>query len=270
MAALDETIVYGLYEDLWVARGLPTAYGAVRTLSAAIAWGIRRGKVKLAVNPARSIGMQTPAPRIRFATRAEISTLLAAADALGRPELGDMIALGLWTGQRQGDGLHLMDRGLIRGGRMFRQAKTGALVAILEAPELDARLQASAARRQRAGIVNAHVILDESCWQPFKADHYRHLYAEVRALAATGDPERGLAQCPSVADFQERDLRDTAVTWMALGQATIPEIASVTGHSTESVHQILKHYLARHPEMADAAIGKMIAWFEGGEETSGV
>jgi hypothetical protein len=54
---------------------------------------------------------------------------------------------------------------------------------------------------------------------------------------------------------------------MALAGATIPEIISVTGHTAESATRILRHYLARHPEMADSAIGKMVAWYEGGGET---
>lgn len=71
--------------------------------------------------------------------------------------------------------------------------------------------------------------------------------------------------CPSVADLRDQDLRDTSVTWMALAGATIPEIISVTGHTAESAHTILKHYLARHAELADAAVTKMIEWFDKGE-----
>jgi hypothetical protein len=42
----------------------------------------------------------------------------------------------------------------------------------------------------------------------------------------------------------------------------VPEIMSITGHSMASVHTVLRHYLALHPEMADAAIGKLVAWKE--------
>ena len=52
-----------------------------------------------------------------------------------------------------------------------------------------------------------------------------------------------------------------------LAGATIPEIAAVTGHSHESCTQILKHYLAQHPEMASSAIAKMIAWYDADGET---
>jgi hypothetical protein len=73
--------------------------------------------------------------------------------------------------------------------------------------------------------------------------------------------------CPSLADFWDLDLRDTAVTWMALAGATVPEIIAVTGHTLESATRILKHYLARHPEMADSAMRKMVEWYDGGGET---
>ncbi len=108
-------------------------------------------------------------------------------------------------------------------------------------------------------------------WQPFKSSHYSHVFAEVRAAAVAGVPDEAggwkVQACASLADFLEMDLRDTAVTWMALAGATIPEIISVTGHSLQSATDILKHYLARHPEMADEALRKMVAWYEADGET---
>jgi len=40
-----------------------------------------------------------------------------------------------------------------------------------------------------------------------------------------------------------------------------PQIISVTGHELGSATQILKHYLACDPELADEAIRQMIAWY---------
>ena len=40
------------------------------------------------------------------------------------------------------------------------------------------------------------------------------------------------------------DLRDTAVTRLALAGCTVAEIRAITGHSMQSVHQVLAHYLA--------------------------
>lgn len=258
VAVLDPQILHHLYLKIWERHGLASARAAIAAISTAISWGRLNGRLQLAENPASHLRMTTPDPRVRVGEREEIAALVAAADKLGRPEIGDMVILGVWTGQRQGDRLALVDRGLVRGRRVFRQAKTGAIVAVLEAPELERRLAAARARRESAGIVDARIVLDEQTWRPFKADHYRHVFAEVRTAAAK--------KCPSVATLRDQDLRDTAVTWMALGGATIPEIIAVSGHSAVSAQTILKHYLARHPELADAAIGKMVAWYVGGEE----
>ncbi len=52
------------------------------------------------------------------------------------------------------------------------------------------------------------------------------------------------------------DLRGTAVTLLAEAGCTVPEIASITGHSFESADRILKKYLARTQKISDAAILK--------------
>lgn len=290
--ALDATIIFGLYEELWAERGLATARACVATISSAISWGMKRGKVKLATNPAQSLGMQMPDLVVRFGEREEIAALIAAADLMDRPEIGDMVTLGVWTGQRQGDRLAMVEHSaeLVRGRRMLRQSKTGAIVAVLESPELRERIQMARTRRRRAAIEDPHIVLDERQWRPWLDDHYRHTYAKVRALAVAGlkvgesvdealkrkaapKDRKGveilwkLAPCPSLATLHDRHFRATAVVWMALGGATVPEIISVTGHTPASATTILRHYLARHPEMADAAIGKMIAWFDSGEQT---
>ena len=114
---------------------------------------------------------------------------------------------------------------------------------------------------------------------PFKSDWYRHVFADVRAAAArglvlehdgvqvapetrTGNEVWVLAPVPSIAGKRDQDLRDTAVTWLGRAGATVPQIASITGHSFVSINMVLKHYLATHPEMADAAIGKLLNWME--------
>lgn len=302
--ALSQPVLFGLYEELVTARGLATARGVILTLSAAMGWGRRRGKFTYrangGVNPALNLKMATPPPRVRFGSRQEITTLVAVADHLGRPEIGDMIILGVWTGQRQADRLLMNDKGLLNTRRIFRQAKTGAIVSVRESPELKARMLAAAARRKANNIVNPRVILDEQIWKPFHDDgnHYRKTFAKIRDAAANGIIDEGATKalaeqwqaegrnseppviwkiepCKSLLGdeeegllpFFEMDLRDTAVTWMALAGATIPEIVAITGHGLDSATRILRHYLARHPEMADSAIKKMVDWYEADGET---
>jgi len=255
VAALDPAIVHAMFEDLWARRGLASARGAIAVLSAAISWGIRRGRIAgLAVNPCIGVAKTMPPPRLRAGTPAEIGALIAAADAIGRPEIADMICLGVWTGQRQGDRRMMQDRGLDAGRRLFRQGKTGAIVAIRESPELEARLRAARRRREVAGIIDPHVVLDEKRWKPFTERHYNTLLQAVKAEAAKA--------VPSVLDLRDQDFRDTAVTWMARGGATIPEICAITGHSLESATQVLRHYLEISGDLADTGMAKMIAWYE--------
>jgi len=298
--ALSQQVMLGLYEQLVAARGRATAHGTILVLSSAFGWGRRRGKFSFrsngGINPALDLGMRQAPARNRFGSRTEISTLVAVADRLGWHEMGDMISLGVWTGQRQEDRLLMVDKGLFNGRRIFRQIKTGAVVAVREAPELEARLAAATERRRvaraeallkaespaaRAAVEArfARVILDEqeavsaangerrAAWLPFPddGDRYRKRFAELRAKAASTCPS--LLGGEGVLPFYESDCRSTAVTWMALSGATIPEIIAVTGHTAASATHILKHYLVLHPEMADSAIGKMVAWYEADGET---
>lgn len=301
-AALDKTILFNLYERIAIKRGLATAVGCIRTLSAALSFGMLRGLVPFVVNPASKLKMQTPAPRLRVAERDEVEHLVKAADLLDRVDMGDSVMLGVWTGQRQADRLELIDEGLLNSRRIFRQRKTGAIVAIPEAPRLTVRLAAAKERRKAKGDVvqRLQLIIDERNNKPFGADHYRHLFAAVRDVAVHGVVEaangdrvvlvddkaaraikhylpglRGLRDgeaeafgnlprliepMPSLTGFRDQDLRDTAVTWLALAGCTVPEIAAVTGHSLQSITSVLEHYLARHPELADHAIAKLVAW----------
>ena len=54
------------------------------------------------------------------------------------------------------------------------------------------------------------------------------------------------------------DLRGTAVTRLALVEATVTEIANITGLSLRDVHAILDmHYLAHDPALGENAIRKL-------------
>ena len=53
------------------------------------------------------------------------------------------------------------------------------------------------------------------------------------------------------------DLRGTAVVRLAEADCTIPQIASITGHSFKSAAEILERYLPRTRGLAFAAITKL-------------
>jgi hypothetical protein len=187
-----------------------------------------------------------------------------------------------------------------QGRRIFRQSKTGALVAIRETVQLSARLEKAQARvaeiALKLGLEKEKrpktILVDEITGRPWNSHTYHHIFADIRAIAVNGivdeqamaiarglrakrlrlflatqscnDPERIwlLPPCSSLADKHDQDLRDTAVTGLARAGATLPEIAAITGHSLKSIHDILKHYLAITPELSDAGIKKLTAWME--------
>jgi integrase len=62
----------------------------------------------------------------------------------------------------------------------------------------------------------------------------------------------------SLKDLHFHDLRGTAVTRLALSNCSVPEIASITGHSMATVQQILDaRYLGGRVELAESAIKKL-------------
>ena len=58
-------------------------------------------------------------------------------------------------------------------------------------------------------------------------------------------------------DAQARDLRRTAMVRMAEAGATVPQIASVSGHSIEATQRILETYLPRNRDLAEMAITRL-------------
>jgi len=58
-------------------------------------------------------------------------------------------------------------------------------------------------------------------------------------------------------DLHFHDLRGTAVTMLAEAGCTVPEIATITGHSQAHAQKILDRYLARTRSLAESAIAKL-------------
>lgn len=242
-----------LIDNIETARGLSTARGVRALLSAA--WGRLGSRNRLPANPLAAVRLPVPEPRLRYGSLEEMQTLIAAADDIDRPEIGDSIMLGLMTGQRQGDRLSLTLGQEVDGMITFRQSKGGAIVPVPATPQLRTRLTALRDRRRGWRVDYLNIILDERRRRPFHPRHYGNCFAAVRTHAALTHP--------SLADFHDQDLRDTAVTWLALAGCTVPEISSITGHTLQSAHTILKHYLGQHPGMTSTAIGKLVTWLDG-------
>lgn len=147
------------------------------------------------------------------------------------------LTLALWTGQRQGDLLALTWMQYDGAAIRLKQGKTGAYVYIPVGAPLKAALDAM---RGRSGP-----ILLNSDGAPWTPDGFRSSWR--KACAACG-----------VIGVTFNDLRGTAVTRLGKVGCTVPEIATITGHSLRDVGAILDaHYLERDPAMAESAIRKL-------------
>jgi integrase len=252
-ADLAPADIHALHEALWKAKGLHMANGMLAVLRRAYSVAVLRGKGALAGNPCLKMEVETPAPRLRVASPAEIAALMAAADAL-EPSVGDAILLALFSGQRQGDVLALREEGTEGGRIRLRQRKTGAVVSVFALPPLVARLAQIRERNREAGRLSPVVVLHPRTGKAWDANTFRHVYAGIRDEAAK--------EMASLGDFRFQDLRDTSVTWLHRSGCDIPEIRSVTGHSDKTVYTILKHYLALDEATNDRAMTKLGAYLD--------
>lgn len=245
-----------------MANGIMACVRAMLTFATDLEW--------IAVNPAFMLKLPTLPPRQVLWLPDEISAIVGMADTLNMASIGDAVIIALHSGQRQADVLAMPRRlfaGIrIRLSQLKMRSRGGALIDAPMTPALQARLAAIIARRQSA-VPETLVELDgplvrrDDNGEPYKADYFRKCFAEVRAAAAElMDGED--ARHPAIAGKTFQDLRDTAVTRLALAECTLPQIAAITGHTQTSITDIIKHYLVLQPAMADTAIGKLSAWLE--------
>lgn len=221
------------------------------TLSRLMTFAIDRGHIS--ANPCTGGG------RLYNADRADkiwgADDLRAFLEAASLP-LQRALMLALWTGQRQGDLLRLTwaayDGNVIR----LKQSKGKARVPVPVGGPIKDMLDAMLAARKSAKEPKAVTILTNSKGQPWTGDGFRTSWEKAYKKAELGD-------------LHFHDLRGTAVTRLALAGCTVPEIASITGHSLKTVQEILdKHYLGGRLELAEAAIKKLDAVYGKGTKTS--
>jgi integrase len=147
------------------------------------------------------------------------------------------LMLALWTGQRQGDLLRLPWSAYDGTHIRLRQGKTGARVVIPVGAPLKAALDATPKA--------SPIVLVKRDGAPWTSAGFQSAWC--RACKRVG-----------LVGLTFHDLRGTAVTRLALAEASEPEIATITGHSLRDVRAILDaHYLARDPALAESAIRKL-------------
>ena len=203
------------------------------TLARVLSVAHDRGRIP--ANPCQRGGRLYEADRSeKIWTEDDIARLLAVAS----PSIAMAALLALWTGQWQGDLLRLpwsaYDGKYVR----LRQSKTGRRVTIPVSKRLKGILD-GANRISTQILTNAY-------GRPWTSDGFRASWGKTCIKA-------GLAS-----DLHFHDLRGSAVVRFALAEATVPQIATFTGHSLKDVEAILdKHYLGRDVALAEDAVRKL-------------
>lgn len=254
--AITREAVQEYYQSLWDTGKHAKANAVLRVLRILLKFAWDTGHA--AHNAAEKPGMISTAPRLRIWSDAELDAFVAAADAAGWPGMADAVVFGVYLGQRQGDLLRLPVLAIQPAGDGYtvhlRQSKRGARVAVPLHPRAAARHRTAMARRADQGVKAVTALWNDQTQAPWNADTFRHVFAEIRAVAAKA--------VPTAADLWYMDTRDTAVTKLAEAGCTIPEICGVSGHNEASAYQVLKHYLALNGTMAAAAVAKLVAFEE--------
>ncbi len=267
--ALGRANLKGYWRQQYDERGHAMANGIIAAVRAMLTFGTDLEWIEL--NPAFKLKLPVVDARVAFWSPAKVEAFIKTADTmrrltdpgLGLQSVGDAVVIALHSGQRQGDVLEMPPRIFEQQRLALSQFKTHALVDAPMTPQLQARVALIKERWKGKGIVALEaLVIDERTGKRWTADAFRKAFREVRSEAAQRYPELCETERfqPGIDLLRFQDLRDTAVTRLAMAGCTLPEIAAISGHTPDHITSVIKHYLALNNELADAAIAKLTAW----------
>lgn len=234
------------------ASGARDAYNHLATLRTALQWAVKDRRARS--NPALLVAVGRPARRARIATRAELWSMVAAAEARGLPAIALATILMTSTMQRPADVLALTAGQIEDGALYLTQSKTGV--------DLSFRLHPVAADSLETGRAADALLIARPGGAAYGERAFQRAWAMVRADAARSCPSL-TGTDPAVrartlkGPLNAADLRRTGMVWAAEGGASIAEICSVSGHNLQSGLTILETYLPRARILADRAIARL-------------
>jgi integrase len=186
--------------------------------------------------------LRTSKPRERVWSREEENRWLDAA-LIEDPHMTTGFLILQYTAQRPGDILKMSWPQYAGGAIRLRQQKTRALLDVPVHPTLAEHLDGL----QRS---STSLTIVAYCGRPVKYGQFNERF-------------RRIARRAGIEDAQARDLRRTAMLRMAEAGATVPQIASVSGHSIQATQRILETYLPRNRALAELAITRLAEYKKG-------
>ena len=196
------------------------------------------------VNPAQSLGLVSGEPRIRWISRSEASSLIAAV-ALGarRPHLANFVRLALSTGCRKSELLALEWSRVDFEGASFvlegRHTKNGKRRVI---PLNEAALDALENQRE---WVRLHC--PQSQWV-FASQGSRRVVTFQYGFRAACDRA-------GILDFRIHDLRHTFASWLVMDGVSLYVVKDLLGHSSVTVTERYAHL---SPTQGRAAVQRLL------------
>ena len=266
-AEFDKAVMDTWYNTLFETRGPRMAQSLLRMMSILFERAETLGWRAKNSNPCLLLKMITPDPRDRVATLAEISALLASAEALGLHGAALAIRLAVLQGQRQTDilaatrGAFRLQPWLAPGEaeprmrwvwRLIRSKRGNAGHMIVHddaVPALRAAL-ADAGTADAPRLPADALIRDETTGKPYTEFLFNKRWTAIKAHAA--DPGRG--NCPSVHDLQFRDLRRTFGVLARAAGVSLADIGDVLGNSIAVNPRLEETYTPPSMETASRAV----------------
>lgn len=201
-------------------------------------------------NPVARIKTVAPKTRVAIWEQDDVDAYAWAALVIGQPDMAALIQLQWEIGQRLTD-CYLFRYGVEydakRGVFSFEQSKTGSAVTF----QVSARMRAMLALTWREG--KAHLFEDARLKHPWTRVVGKRIEADDIAGAKVFAKAREKAIANGARDLKLKWLRHSCVVQQARASCTVPEIASITGHTISSVEQILQKYLPRDSKVAENA-----------------
>jgi integrase len=263
VVAITPARVEKLYTKLF-AKTESKAAAVVTMLRILLGHAMRMDPPLVKSNAAANPGLIGRAPSGRIWPVDAVDLFVEIADHLGHSSVGTAVMINHWLGQRQADILAMKPIAYRNGWFMVRQRKTDARVGIPHSPKVAARVELELQRqtdRWGANVVHPKLLIAEETGRPWKEDHFRHVFSEIRAAMAEEWPAFFLEDDNQVetAKLWYMHLRHTAVTELATAGCTPLEISGITGHTVKTIEQILSRYLVRTAGLASAATTKRLA-----------
>jgi integrase len=230
------------------------ADGQWSSLSAMLTWAARRGHVK--TNPCAGGGHVYNGSRVdKIWSEQQVARFVAMAPS----HFIDAHTVALWTGQREGDLVKLKWSAYDGFYLTVTQEKhpRGQPPRTVTIPVKGQFKEFLDDLKRRTGAS------DLSTEEQDKRHILLTAYGQPWASAASFSNAFGRVShdVVGIVDRTFHDLRGTAVTRLARAECTIPQIATITGHSLKTVEIILdRHYLHRDRVLADQAMDKRIAY----------